>query len=293
MLWFAVNLILIMDQEIILGNITVDLLSFAIGAGVLCFFAVIFWFMRSARLKANNQHLENQLNDQDEVIEKLEAESKSLEQKLMHVSNDLVRAQTEKESFSRQITQNREDLEKMEKKFQLHFENLANKIFDEKTNKFKAQSQEGLNELLNPLRDKLNDFHKKVDDSFGNQAKEQFALKEQIKMIVDTNEKMTLQAESLASALKGDSKTQGDWGEIVLEKLLEDSGLKKGVNYTPQGTGLGIKDAQTGRTQKPDIVVNLPDNKHIIIDSKVSLTHYERYHSEPDEAAKSVQARIC
>ncbi|MEM9469004.1 MAG: DNA recombination protein RmuC [Pseudomonadota bacterium] len=221
----------------------------------------------------------DQLDAQDNMIDKLDAEKKALEEKFQHVQSDLVRAQTEKDAFTKQMRT-------MEEKFQLQFENLANKIFDEKTQKFKTQSQEGLNELLNPLRDKLNDFQKKVDDSFGKQANEQFALKEQIKMIVEAKDQLANQAEGLANALKGDSKTQGDWGEIVLEKLLEDSGLRKNIDYIVQGSGLGLKDSE-GRTQKPDVIINLPENKHVILDSKVSLTHYERYHGAVEETERS------
>lgn len=275
-----------MNQEIILGNITLDPISLTIGCAIGIIFGLIMLALRSNSLKGQNIRLEDQLEKQDDLVAKLEAEKRSAIEKLNHTQQELVRASVEKESFAKQITQSREDLIKIEEKFQLQFENLANKIFDEKSQKFKVQSQEGLNELLNPLREKLNDFHKKVDDSFGKQANEQFALKEQIKMIVETNEKMTLQAEGLASALKGDSKTQGDWGEIVLEKLLEDSGLKKNIDYILQGSGLGLKDSETGKHQKPDVIINLPENKHVILDSKVSLTHYERYHSELDEALR-------
>ena len=275
-----------MNQEIILGNITLDPTSMLVGGGIGLIIGGVLFLLKTGALKSKNQRLDEQLEAQDDLISKLEAEKRIIEEKFSHTQTDLVRVQTEKEAFSKQITQSREDLEKMEQKFQLQFENLANKIFDEKSQKFKTQSQEGLNELLNPLREKLNDFHKKVDDSFGKQANEQFALKEQIKMIVETNEKMTLQAEGLANALKGDSKTQGDWGEIILEKLLEDSGLRKNIDYIVQGAGLGMKDIETGKHQKPDVIINLPENKHVILDSKVSLTHYERYHSDLDETAR-------
>lgn len=274
-----------MNQQIVLANITLDIPSIIIGAATLFVIAALLWLWRGGALKSENKRLQGFLDNQDDAVDRLEAEKKSAEEKLSHVQHELVRTQTEKEALAKQISQGREDLEKMEHKFSLQFENLANKIFDEKSEKFKAQSSENLNSLLNPLKEKLNDFHKKVDDSFGKQANEQFALKEQIKMIVDANSQLANQAEGLANALKGDTKAQGDWGEIVLEKLLEDSGLRRDVDYTLQGAGLGLKDAD-GKLQKPDVIINLPENKHVILDSKVSLTHYERYHSELEEAAR-------
>ena len=178
-----------------------------------------------------------------------------------------------------------------EKLFETQFENLAHKIFDEKTNKFKQQSQENLDHILSPLKDKLQDFQKKVDDSFGKQANEQFALKEQIKSIVEANDKITLQAEGLTNALKGDSKVQGDWGEVILERILEEVGLRKDVDYITQGSGLGMKHVETGQALKPDVIVKLPENKHVIIDSKVSLTHYERWNSELDDVERGTHLK--
>jgi len=176
----------------------------------------------------------------------------------------------------------------LEEKFALQFENLANRIFDEKTDKFKKESQEGIGNLLNPLRERLQEFQKKIDDSFGQQAKEQFSLKKEIENIVLTNEKMKLQTESLTKALKGDVKAQGNWGEIALERILEDAGLQKPYNYTLQGAGLDLKDGETGRSQRPDVIIHLPEGKDIIIDAKVSLTHYERYISAVGETDRSL-----
>jgi DNA recombination protein RmuC len=200
---------------------------------------------------------------------------------------DKIRLEAEKNALSDSMARHKQDLSEMEKKFTLQFENLANRIFDEKTASFKKQSQEGLGTLLNPLKDKLQEFQKKVDDSFGQQAKEQYSLKNEIKNIVAVNEKMSQQTESLTKALKGDVKAQGNWGEVMLEKILEESGLRRNQDYILQGTELGLKDAE-GKQQKPDVIVKLPDAKHIIVDAKVSLTHYERYCSNDDETARAV-----
>ncbi len=257
----------------------------SLGVGLAC--GLVFWIWRRATLTSKIAALVAQQGRQLESLSKLEGEKGALEEKLSVTMQDLVRNETEKTAFERQILENRADLEKMEKKFEVQFENLAHKIFEEKTKIFKKQSQENLDVILSPLKEKLSDFQKKVDDSFGNQAKEQFALKEQIKMIVEANDKITLQAEGLTNALRGDSKTQGDWGEVQLENILQNSGLRKDEDYILQGTGLGMKDSETGKLQKPDVIINLPEDKHVILDSKVSLTHYERYFSEDDDVLRS------
>lgn len=215
--------------------------------------------------------------------DKLEALEKELQQNL-HKNAGL---EAERRLQQEQMRQHRDDLDAMEKKFALQFENLANRIFDEKSQKFKQDSAENLNQLLNPLRERLQDFHRKVEDSFGQQAKETFSLKEQIQQIASVNKEISLQAESLTRALKGDVKAQGNWGEMMLEKLLEDSGLRRDREYTLQGAEMGLKHVESGRALKPDVIVNLPDNKHIIIDAKVSLTHYERFCGAEDDALRA------
>ena len=176
-----------------------------------------------------------------------------------------------------ELLQRNARLEQVEEKFTLHFENLANRIFDEKTTRFKKESGEGISLLLTPLRERLQEFQKKVDDSFGAQAKEQVSLKKEIENIIAANEKMTLQTESLTKALKGDVKAQGNWGEVMLEKILETSGLRKGTDYIIQGVSLGLRHVENGNVLRPDVIILLPEDKHIIVDAKVSLTAYERY----------------
>jgi len=194
-----------------------------------------------------------------------------------------------------ELLQRNARLEQLEEKFALQFENLANRIFDEKTARFKQESQEGIGNLLNPLRERLQEFQKKVDDSFGAQVKEQISLKKEIEHIIAVNEKMTRQTENLTRALKGDVKAQGNWGEVILEKILEDSGLRKGTDYIIQGASMGLRHVADGGVIKPDVIIRLPEEKHIIVDAKVSLTHYERYCATEDvtERARALKEYLA
>ena len=273
-----------------LADIPFEPLSLLIGAiaGMLIAGLIFFWWSRQFKgLRSQNSVLNDRQAQQDQQFDKIEHEKRIISEKLELSQVELARTQAEKTSLVEQMNTRKED----EKLFEKQFENLAHKIFDDKSTKFKQVNQESLGHLLNPLQDKLKDFEKKVNDSFGKQANEQFALNEQIKSIVQANDKITLQAENLTNALKGDSKTQGDWGEIILESILNNAGLVKDVNYITQGAGMGMKHVETGQALKPDVIVKLPDDKHVIIDSKVSLTHYERWNSEQDEAAKAIHLK--
>lgn len=241
---------------------------------------LLFRFKGTGTLNARLSLLQEQLDSQT-------AKNDTLYNDVQTWREKATRLETEKEGLIENQRQHKNDLAEMEKKFSLQFENLANRIFDEKSTAFKKESKEGIEQLLTPLKERLKDFEKKVDDSFAQHGKEQVSLKTQIEHIVNVNREMTQQAESLTKALKGDVKAQGNWGEIILEKILEDSGLIKNRDYIVQGTDMKLRDSETGRVQKPDVVIMLPENKHVIVDSKVSLTHYERYCAEQDESLRA------
>lgn len=202
---------------------------------------------------------------------------------LQTAKQQLVKLETEKEAFAEKIQQHKSDLATMEETFRLQFENLANRIFEEKSSTFKKQSEAGLGSLLHPLQEKLHEFKNTLNE----QAKEQFSLKNEIRLIASANKDITLQTERLTNALKSEAKTQGTWGEMVLEKVLEASGLRKGLEYDVE---VHLTDSD-GNRLRPDVIINLPDSRHLIIDSKVSLTHYERYFSETDEAPRAVHLK--
>lgn len=170
------------------------------------------------------------------------------------------------------------------------FKNLANQIFEEKSVKFVQQNQANLDVLLKPLGERLKEFQTKVEETYDKESKQRFSLQTEIAKLLVLNNKISEDAENLTNALKGDSKTQGNWGELVLERVLEASGLRKGLEYDVQ---VSLERDDGGRAQ-PDVIVRLPENKHVIIDSKVSLTAYEEYFStnDEDERAKALSRHI-
>ncbi|MEI6080160.1 MAG: DNA recombination protein RmuC, partial [bacterium] len=195
-------------------------------------------------------------------------------------------AETTKIFLEQQIKAQRESSEELKKQMKLEFENIGSKILSDNSEKFRADSENKLKLILDPLKDNIESFRKKVDETYNSEARERFALKNEISRIVEESKKMSVETDNLTKALKGDQKAQGTWGEITLERILESSGLRKGEEYTAQGMGLGLKDVE-GKVQKPDVIINLPDNKHLIIDSKVSLKHYEMLTEAKTEAEQN------
>ena len=191
---------------------------------------------------------------------------------------------TELKNSELKLVENKQELDKIQEKFTKEFENLANKILDEKSSKFTEQNKLNITSILNPLKEKIEVFEKKVSESQKESIGMHSALKEQLNSLKNLNIQMSKEAINLTKALKGDSKTQGDWGETQLEILLEKANLAKDIHFTTQG---GYRDEE-GRLKKPDFIINLPDNRHLIVDSKVSLTNYEAYFNEEDEKQKGV-----
>tara|TARA_B100000780_G_scaffold111332_1_gene77916 strand:+ start:197 stop:1495 length:1299 start_codon:yes stop_codon:yes gene_type:complete len=231
----------------------------------------------------------------------LEERNTILNKSIQDTSDDLKASQTEKEiliaskirletelkNSEKNIAENKEELEKLQEKFTKEFENLANKILEEKSTKFTEQNKLNMNNILTPLKEKIEGFEKKVTESQKESIGMHSALKEQLNNLKDLNLQMSKEAINLTKALKGDSKAQGDWGETQLEILLEKANLAKDIHFTTQG---GYRDEE-GRLKKPDFIINLPDNRHLIVDSKVSLTNYEAYFNEEDELQKEIHLK--
>lgn len=191
----------------------------------------------------------------------------------IHMSHELL-----KEKYALQEKHHAESNQILE----LRLKDISQQIFDEKSKRFREDSLRGMELMLNPFREKMNDFQKKVEEMHMIDAKDRIKLSTEIERIVMTGQKMSLETENLTRALKGDVKLQGNWGELILEKVLESSGLREGEEFTLQGKDMKLKDEE-GKHQMPDVIINLPEGKHLIIDSKVSLVAYERYVNDGTE----------
>lgn len=194
----------------------------------------------------------------------------------------LTRRNEELKNLQQKLNENKEEVTKLQEKFTKEFENLANKILDEKSNKFSEQNKEQLKNILNPLQEKIQKFEKKVEDTQKESISMHSALKEQLLNLKELNAQMSKETLNLTKALKGDSKTQGNWGELVLERVLEKSGLEKDREYFVQQSFVNDE----GKRIMPDVVIHLPDNKKMVVDAKVSLTAYEQFVNSDNEQEK-------
>ncbi|MCE2706717.1 MAG: DNA recombination protein RmuC [Proteobacteria bacterium] len=197
---------------------------------------------------------------------------------VLNLSNQLIAYKMEVDNHLARIKEQKQDIITMKNQFTHEFENLANRIFFDASNKFSEQNRVNLGNLLTPLGEKIKDFEGKVNDVYEKENKERIGLRVQIEELSKLNQQMNQETHNLTKALKGDTKIQGNWGEMILEKILDKSGLSKGNEYTVQTSFVGNE----GERYRPDVIINLPDNKALVIDSKVSLTAYERLISYQD-----------
>lgn len=179
------------------------------------------------------------------------------------------------------LNKQQEQQQDLEEKMSKHFQLLAAQVMEDKSSKLTDLSTKNLNLLLEPFKEKLKDFEKKVDEVYAAERSERGTLRGELNKLLELNIKMSSEAESLTRALKGDVKAQGNWGEMILENILERSGLRKGEEYITQGSELNLRNDE-GQIIRPDVIINLPDSKHIIVDSKVSLVAYETYAKATD-----------
>ena len=210
----------------------------------------------------------------DKLVEELNGERDRNE----HLNTRIARAEVEYKNLQEKLDTQKAEIEDLQKKFTTEFENIATKILKQNSQEFTLANQKNIGEILNPLKEKIQIFEKKVDDTYQKGLRDQTDLKAEVKKLYELNFKISEEANNLTKALKSDTKKQGNWGEIILERVLERSGLVKGQEYETQTT---VRNEE-GEFIRPDVVVKLPDNKHIIVDSKVSLIAYETYINAED-----------
>ncbi|PIB27796.1 DNA recombination protein RmuC [Maribacter sp. 4G9] len=232
-----------------------------------------------SKMEEENRQLElarTQLENKNLTLENEREELRSEKERL---GNQIVRYQADLENLGLKNSEQKEEVEKLQEKFTKEFENLANKILEEKSLKFTERNEKNIRNILSPLNEKIQLFEKKVEESQKENISIHSALKEQLLNLQTQNLKITQEAENLTKALKGDSKMQGNWGELVLERVLEKSGLEKDREYSVQQSFT----REDGSRVMPDVIINLPDGKKMVVDSKVSLTDYERYINADEE----------
>ncbi len=233
-------------------------------------------------LQARQPQLEQNLSEATIERDALKKSSLDISEKLGLATAKSAGLETEKQLLEQQLKTLKEYVDEVKKQTKLEFENLANQVLDAKTKSFSETTEKSLDALLKPLKDKIQTFEKAVDEKYTNEAKERHALKSEIEKLITLNDKMALETNSLTQALRGDSKVQGDWGELVLERILEASGLREGHEYSLQKS----HNDDVGDTYRPDVIINLPETKHVIVDSKVSLKAYDIYRSSADEVVQ-------
>jgi DNA recombination protein RmuC len=210
--------------------------------------------------------------------EQLSTVTREVQQKdttILDLNARISRRNAEYESLLTKLADQKTEIGKLQEQFRVEFKNLANEILEEKTRRFTEQNKVRLEEILKPFGEKIREFEKKVEEAYDKESKERFSLAKEIKNLSELNQKISQEASNLTSALKGQSKTQGNWGEIILESILEKSGLARDREYFIQQSFVN----DHGRRLQPDVIVTYPGDRNVVIDSKVSLTAYERYAS--------------
>jgi DNA recombination protein RmuC len=241
----------------------------------------------NGRNKALIMRLSTDLAVAEEKLKQLparEAELKQYQQFLIQAQTQNAQLQARMDEQSKHAAEKLRLLQDAEVRLKTQFENLAGKIFDERSRQFTEHNKTSLDHIVTPLREQLGEFKQRIETVYDNENKDRISLREEIVSLRRDTAQMNQEALNLTRALKGDKKAQGNWGEMILEKVLEQSGLRKGIEYETQGA---FRD-EDNRLFKPDVIIRLPEDKDIIIDSKVSLLAYERYCSSEDDQDRTL-----
>ncbi len=239
------------------------------------------------RLNAEKSAMEERARLLQGQVDHLTRHCSAKEDSIVQLNSRLAARDSEFASLNRKLEEQKADLEKLQERFRLEFRNLANEILEEKTHKFTETNRARLDELLKPLGEKILAFEKKVEDVYQKESNQRFSLEKEIKNLTDLNQQISREANNLTSALKGQAKARGNWGEIILESILEKSGLVRDREFFVQPSFT----VDGGKRLQPDVVVHYPGGRHVVIDSKVSLIAYERYASAESKEEQDAALR--
>ncbi|HQZ44420.1 MAG TPA: DNA recombination protein RmuC, partial [Flavobacteriales bacterium] len=272
-----------------------DLFSslFGLFAGILIgAVAFAFWYRKrdAGMLDIVRAQYDKERKDLEQRIEREVRENNTRTEQTRLLSADVAREQQKTQGLHEKLEAQKAELEALQVRMTTEFENIANRLLSQRGKELQEQQSEKLGTILKPLQERIVEFQTQVRDAYDKEGRERFALKDQIEKLVTQNTRLTQEADNLTKALKGDSQSQGAWGEMILEKLLDSSGLIKGQEYSMQES----TTLSDGSRLRPDAVIMLPENKHLIIDAKVSLLHYERYASSngSDERDKFLKQHV-
>lgn len=225
---------------------------------------------------------EEKINSLSDTLNALRKETEQKEFQIIDLTGELSTTTANYKNLDERLQEQKGEMQKLQEKFNTEFKNLANEILEEKTQKFTEQNKTNLDEILKPLHQKIKDFEKRVEETYDKESKQRFSLKEEVKRLAELNQQISKEANNLTNALKGQAKAQGNWGEIILENILEKSGLVKDREYFVQASYINNE----GRRLQPDVVIAYPGDRNVVVDSKVSLVAYERYVSAENKDAQ-------
>jgi DNA recombination protein RmuC len=246
---------------------------------------------RKAETLATEKRIaEEKISWQSDQITGLTQQNQQKTMRIEEMAGELSGKEAERKNLEERIKEQKTEMERLQERFKTEFRNLANEILEEKTLKFTEQNKIRLEELLKPFGEKIRDFEKKVEETYDKESKQRFSLEKEIRQLAELNQQISKEASNLTRALKADVKKQGNWGELILERILESSGLIRDQEYSREV----VSKDDDGDVYRPDVVINLPDNKHIIIDSKVSLLAYNDFvnSDQPEEKERQLKNHL-